>query len=225
MASHFLVTSCTTISLSPSKFSQSPSRTFVRAKHVNNFKVHCEIKNSTINYDNEGKYFLGKLDRRNVLLGLGGLYGAANLIGIANEPFALGAPVPPPDLSSCSSSSLPDGSPVPFTCCPPLPKDLSNIPTYKLPNVSKVTIRPSAHNVTREYITKYSTAIQKMKSLDKDDPLNFMQQANIHCAYCNTGYKELGFPGVPLSSFLVPIFPFPSMVLILLRKNSWFINW
>ncbi|MCD7450218.1 hypothetical protein HAX54_004515 [Datura stramonium] len=206
MASNFLVTSCTTISSSPSKFSQSPSQISVRAKRIDNFKVNCEVKNNTMNHEDEGKYFPG---RRNVLLGLGGLYGAANFMGVTNEPFALGAPVPPPDLSTCSSASLPDGSPVPFTCCPPLPKDLSNIPTYKLPNVSKVKIRPAAHKVTQEYIAKYSSAIQKMKSLDKDDPLNFMQQANIHCAYCNTGYKELGFPGVPLQvHFSWLFFPF-----------------
>ncbi|XP_049361830.1 polyphenol oxidase E, chloroplastic-like [Solanum verrucosum] len=204
MASNFLLTSCTTISSSPSKI-------FVRPKRIDNFKVNCEIRNSnTINNDdNEGKSFPGKLDRRNVLLGLGGLYGASNLIGVTNEPFALGAPVPPPDFSTCSTASLPDGSQVPFSCCPPLPKDLTNIPTYKLPNVSKVKIRPAAHNVTQEYITKYNTAIQKMKSLDKDDPLSFIQQANIHCAYCNSGYKELGFPGVPLQvHFSWLFFPF-----------------
>lgn len=204
MASNFLITSCPIISSSPSKFSQSPSKIFVSAKCNGNFKVNCS------NNDNEGKSFSEKLDRRNVLVGLGGLYGASNFIGVANEPFALGAPVPPPDLSTCNTASLPDGSPVPFTCCPPLPKDLSNIPTYKLPDVSsKLKIRPAAHNVTQEYITKYSIAIQKMKSLDKDDPLNFMQQANIHCAYCNSGYKELGFPGVPLQvHFSWLFFPF-----------------
>ncbi|XP_060211201.1 polyphenol oxidase E, chloroplastic-like [Lycium barbarum] len=196
MASTFLVTSCTTISY-PSKFSYKPSPIFIRAKPIDNYyKVNCKINNSIINHDDEGKYFPGKLlDRRSVLLGLGGL---TNFIGVANKPFALGQPVPPPDLSTCSTASLPDGSNVPFTCCPPLPKDLSNIPTYKLPNVSKVKIRPAAHNVTQDYIDKYSTAIQRMKSLDEDDPLNFMQQANIHCAYCNTCYEELGFPGVPL---------------------------
>ncbi|KAK4338117.1 hypothetical protein RND71_042604 [Anisodus tanguticus] len=200
MASNFLVTSCITIS-SPSKFYHKPTPIFV--------KVNYKINNSTINHDDEGKYSPEKLDRRNVLLGLGGLYGAGNLIGISNEPFALGQPVPPPDLSTCSTASLPDGLPVPFSCCPPFPKDLSNIPTYKLPNVSKVKIRPAAHNVTQEYITKYSNAIQRMKELDKDDPLNFMQQANIHCAYCNTGYKELGFPGVPLQvHFSWLFFPF-----------------
>ncbi|CAN4076454.1 unnamed protein product [Withania somnifera] len=194
MASNFLLTSCTTISSPPFKFSQSPSQIFVRAKRIDNFKVNCEIKNSTTNHDDEGNNFWGKLDRRNVLLGLA---------------ICLGGTSTSPDLSTCSSASLPDGSPVPFTCCPPLPKDLSNIPTYKLPNVSKVKIRPAAHNVTQEYITKYSTAIQKMKSLDKDDPLNFMQQANIHCAYCNSGYKELGFPGVPLQvHFSWLFFPF-----------------
>ncbi|KAJ8531630.1 hypothetical protein K7X08_034124 [Anisodus acutangulus] len=173
MASNFLVTSCTTI-FSPSKFSQSPSQIFVRAKRICNFKVNCKIRNSTINHEDEGKHFTGKLDRRNVLLGLGGLYGATNLIGVANEPLALGQPVPPPDLLTCSTTSLHDGSSVPFTCCPPFPKDLSNIPTYKLPNVSKVKIRPAAHNVTQEYMSKYSTAIQRMKELDKDDPLNFI---------------------------------------------------
>ncbi|OIT32492.1 PREDICTED: polyphenol oxidase E, chloroplastic-like [Nicotiana attenuata] len=209
MASTFLATSCITIS-TPSKFSHKPSQLFVHAKCIDNYKLNCKIKNSTANHDDEGRNFPGKVDRRNVLLGLGGFYGAANFIGIANVPFALGLPVPAPDLSTCSTASLADGSPIPFNCCPPLPKkDLTNIPTYQLPSVSKLKVRPAAHSVDQDYITKYSTAIQRMKSLDKDDPLNFMQQANIHCAYCNTGYKELGFPGVPLQvHFSWLFFPF-----------------
>ncbi|KAK4728078.1 hypothetical protein R3W88_021066 [Solanum pinnatisectum] len=157
MASNFLLTSCTTISSSQSKFSQPPSKIFFRTKRIDNFKVNCEIKNSnTINDDdNEGKSFPGKLDRRNVLLGLGGLYGASNLIGVSNEPFALGAPVPPPDFST-----------LPLLLLSTAPQDTTNIPTYKLPNV--------IHNQIQH-------AIHKIKSLDKDDPLSFIQQANIHC--------------------------------------------
>ncbi|KAF5183341.1 hypothetical protein FRX31_027071 [Thalictrum thalictroides] len=40
------------------------------------------------------------IDRRNVLLGLGGLYGASATIGSQGK-IAMGAPVAPPDLSKC----------------------------------------------------------------------------------------------------------------------------
>ncbi|CAI0468586.1 unnamed protein product [Linum tenue] len=33
-----------------------------------------------------------------------------------------------------------------------------------------------------------------MKALPADDPRNFMQQANVHCAYCDGAYEQVGFP-------------------------------
>lgn len=37
-----------------------------------------------------------------------------------------------------------------------------------------------------------------MKALPPSDPRNFTQQANVHCAYCNGGYAQVGFPNVDL---------------------------
>uniref|UniRef100_M1BMR9 catechol oxidase n=1 Tax=Solanum tuberosum TaxID=4113 RepID=M1BMR9_SOLTU len=55
--------------------------------------------------------------------------------------------------------------------------------------MSKLRKRPVAQDVTKEYIAKYQLETKRMKELDKDDPRSFMQQANIHCAYCNGAYK------------------------------------
>ncbi|KAA3478361.1 polyphenol oxidase, chloroplastic-like [Gossypium australe] len=33
-------------------------------------------------------------------------------------------------------------------------------------------------------------ALRLMRELDKDDPRSFMQQANVHCAYCNDAYPQ-----------------------------------
>ncbi|KAK2447224.1 polyphenol oxidase A1, chloroplastic [Trifolium repens] len=43
--------------------------------------------------------------RRNVLIGLGGLYGT-----FATNPFALASPISPPDLSACGPPDLPLGA-------------------------------------------------------------------------------------------------------------------
>uniref|UniRef100_A0A6V7QVM9 Tyrosinase copper-binding domain-containing protein n=1 Tax=Ananas comosus var. bracteatus TaxID=296719 RepID=A0A6V7QVM9_ANACO len=40
----------------------------------------------------------------------------------------------------------------------------------------------------------YKKAVELMKALPDDDPRSFKQQANVHCAYCNSAYNQLGFP-------------------------------
>ncbi|KAL0293377.1 UNVERIFIED_CONTAM: Polyphenol oxidase I, chloroplastic [Sesamum radiatum] len=80
-------------------------------------------------------------------------------------------------------------------CCPPTSETIID---YKLPPVTKMKIRPAAQNLTPEYIYKYNKAIECMKQLQKDnpnDPRGFMQQANIHCAYCNGAYTYDTQPG------------------------------
>lgn len=52
--------------------------------------------------------------------------------------------------------------------------------------------RPAAHLAGKEYYAKYEKAIALMKALPADDPRNFMQQANVHCAYCNLTYEQPG---------------------------------
>ncbi|KAL0311405.1 UNVERIFIED_CONTAM: Polyphenol oxidase II, chloroplastic [Sesamum angustifolium] len=130
-----------------------------------------------------------------MLLGLGGgLYGAANLI---SSPGALAEPVSPPQLDKCGLSTYDTtkGVKMEVPCCPPISETITK---YKLPPVTQMKIRPAAQNLTPEYIYKYNKAIECMKQLQKDhpeDPRGFMQQANIHCAYCNGAYTYDTKPG------------------------------
>ncbi|KAF5182131.1 Polyphenol oxidase protein [Thalictrum thalictroides] len=148
---------------------------------------------------------MAKIDRRNVLLGLGGLCGLSGLSATDNR-LAMAAPIMPPDLSKCGPPTLPAGA-QPINCCPPT--DLK-IVDFKLPSRSTpMRVRPAAHLVDDKYIAKYSRAIALMKALPDDDPRSFKQQANVHCAYCDGAYDQIGFPNLKLqvhSSWL--FFPF-----------------
>ncbi|XP_057812286.1 polyphenol oxidase I, chloroplastic-like [Salvia miltiorrhiza] len=142
-------------------------------------KVSCNVENGS-----QG----GKVDRRNLLLGMGGLYGATNLV----KPPALAAPISAPDLAKCSGgTNLNTQQPLDVNCCPPFSEKIID---YKLPPVTKLRLRPAAHLVTKEYIAKYEKATELMKALPDDDPRSFMQQANVHCAYCNLTYDQTGDP-------------------------------
>lgn len=131
---------------------------------------------------------LGKIDRRNVLLGLGGLYGL-------NSLSAAAAPIAPPDLSKCGPADLPEGA-EPTNCCPPTGPRIID---FQLPSSSTpMRVRPAAHLVDDEYIAKYKRAYALMKALPDDDPRSFRQQANIHCAYCDSAYDQVGFPDLEI---------------------------
>ncbi|KAL0320498.1 UNVERIFIED_CONTAM: Polyphenol oxidase, chloroplastic [Sesamum radiatum] len=121
-----------------------------------------------------------KLDRRNMLIGLGGLYGAANLGSNTLESSA--APIPPPDLSTCRPNL---GPPVPYSCCPPAN---TTIVDFTLPINPPIRTRPAAHLASAEYMARYNRAVQLMKNLPATDPRSFMQQSYVHCAYCNGAY-------------------------------------
>ncbi|XP_021726627.1 polyphenol oxidase, chloroplastic-like [Chenopodium quinoa] len=129
-----------------------------------------------------------KLDRRNMLLGLGGLYGAAT--SLSGGYVTLAAPTAP-DVSQCGPSILDNGKIL--NCCPPKPSQAMD---FKLPIVSPYDLRtrPAAHLVDGKYLEKYSKALALMKALPDSDPRSFKQQANIHCAYCNDGYHQVGLP-------------------------------
>jgi polyphenol oxidase len=129
----------------------------------------------------------GKFDRRDVLIGLGGLYGAASL---PNDPAALAAPVSGPDITKCGQADIPAGS-LPTNCCPPAS---TTIPDFKIPPNSPLRVRPAAHLANKDYIAKYNKALQLMKALPDDDPRSFSQQASVHCAYCNGAYDQVGYP-------------------------------
>ncbi|KAK6932521.1 Polyphenol oxidase, C-terminal [Dillenia turbinata] len=132
---------------------------------------------------------LGELNRRNVLIGLGGLYGTTNLSA------ATAAPIAAPDLRKCGSADLPAGA-KPVDCCPPLTKKPVD---FVLPRpVGQLRIRPAAEYATKEYIAKYEKAISLMKALPEDDPRTFKQQADIHCAYCDGAYDQVGYSDLEL---------------------------
>ncbi|KAJ0974645.1 hypothetical protein J5N97_016610 [Dioscorea zingiberensis] len=132
-----------------------------------------------------------KLDRRNMLMALGGagLYGAT-----ATGQSATANPIQPPDVSQCQPAT---GGGNPINCCPP--SSSNTIIDFQLPSPSSpLRIRPAAHLVDNAYIQKYRTAVQLMRALPANDPRNFMQQANVHCAYCDGAYDQLGFPNLEL---------------------------
>ncbi|KAK7400518.1 hypothetical protein VNO78_11727 [Psophocarpus tetragonolobus] len=142
--------------------------------------------------------------RREVLVGFGGLYGASTLS--SNNPLAIAAPILPPDLKSCGPPDLPSDI-KPTNCCPPT---VSKIIDFKFPpSGTPLRVRPAAQLVNDAYLAKYKEAVKRAKALSPNDPRNFTQQANIHCAYCNGAYNQVGYPDLDLqvhSSWL--FFPF-----------------
>ncbi|KAH0648330.1 hypothetical protein KY285_033578 [Solanum tuberosum] len=155
MASSILPLCTTNI---PSCFLAKPSQLFLHGRRSQSFNVSCNANNNSSEHD---KNILDDdvVDRRNVLLGLGGLYGAANL-----TPLSTAAPSPPPDCKTCSTTTITNG-PVPYSCChPPIPVDMSTLPYYKFPPMNKLRIR--SHLPDEEYIAKYNLAITRMKDLD-----------------------------------------------------------
>ncbi|CAH9095429.1 unnamed protein product [Cuscuta epithymum] len=129
------------------------------------------------------------LDRRDVLLGLSGLYGAYNLS--LSGGGAEASPVLAPDITKCGPATITSSTDkVPYSCCPQAFS--GTIADYKLPEFSTLNVRPAAHDIDEEYLEKYKTAVRKMKELPEDDPRNFYQQANVHCAYCNGAYTLAG---------------------------------
>ncbi|KAK7246546.1 hypothetical protein RIF29_41415 [Crotalaria pallida] len=160
------------------------------------YKVACNANqnNPTPNFSSEGEqipHIVGH--RRNVLIGLGGLCGATTL---SNNPFAFAAPISPPDPTKCGPADLPPGA-KPSKCCPP--SSTNNIIDFKFPSSSQpLKVRPAAHLVNDDYLAKYKKALELMKALPSDDPRNFYQQADVHCANCNGAYHQVGFPDLDI---------------------------
>ncbi|KAE8731002.1 Polyphenol oxidase [Hibiscus syriacus] len=166
-----------------SSFLPRTSQLFIAGKRKPKFiskAVSCKATNG----DNQNKF-----DRRDVLLGLGGLYGAATL----NDPLAFAAPIAGPDITQCGRADLPMGLEN-LNCCPPV-RQTTEIVDFKLPPLTApLRTRPAAHLVTDDFLAKFSKALELMKALPAEDPRSFMQQANVHCAYCNGAYHQIGFP-------------------------------
>ncbi|XP_028775517.1 polyphenol oxidase, chloroplastic-like [Neltuma alba] len=130
------------------------------------------------------------LSRRNLLIGLGGLCGSLH----QNDPFAFAKPILPPDLTECGSPEVLSSATRTNCCLPPSPY----IKDFEFPSVYKLKIRPAAHLVDEGYKEKYEEAVRRMKALPLDDPRNFIQQANVHCAYCDGAYHQVGFPDLDI---------------------------
>ncbi|MCL7024110.1 hypothetical protein MKW94_002728 [Papaver nudicaule] len=128
----------------------------------------------------------GAIDRRNVLLGLGGIYGATATI--ANN--AIGAPMEPPDLAKCHPATD-NADKRKINCCPPY--SAATIVDFKPPSASEpLRVRKAAHKYNKDDVAKFEAAIAAMKALPAHDPWSFGQQATIHCTFCNGAFDQVG---------------------------------
>ncbi|KAI3852860.1 hypothetical protein MKW92_049202 [Papaver armeniacum] len=188
------ISTASTKSLSTSHHTSSQKKTQIsvvrKPKHSHLRVIQCRAAN---NNDHEMETS-SLIDRRNMLLGLGGLYGATTA-GFGADPMAMAAPIAPPDLSKCGPADIPPGG-TPTNCCPPPNTKIIN---FQVPSkATPLRIRPAAHLVDETYIAKYNKAYQLMRALPDDDPRSFTQQANVHCAYCDGAYDQAGFPNLDI---------------------------
>ncbi|KAK7362890.1 hypothetical protein VNO77_05015 [Canavalia gladiata] len=190
--------SSASLPISSSTFPLSPKPTQLtkdkkeKGHHISKICCNSNENNPPTPHSEEGKA-LG--NRRDVLIGLGGLYGAATLSSNNNNPLAMAAPISPPDLRTCGAPDLEPGV-TPVNCCPPFTKTVID---FKFPPPgTPLKVRPAAHLVNNQYIEKYKKALSIMKSLPPDDPRNFTQQANVHCAYCDGAYEQVGYPDLEI---------------------------
>ncbi|CAM0902900.1 unnamed protein product [Alopecurus aequalis] len=135
-----------------------------------------------------------RVDRRGVLLGLGGA--AAAGLGTRRGRGAIAAPIQAPDLGKCHPPDLPDTAPD-TNCCPTY---ATGITDFQLPQQGSqpLRVRPAAHLMDAECLAKYERAVALMKQLPADDPRSFEQQWRVHCAYCDGAYDQVGFPDLEL---------------------------
>ncbi|KVI02148.1 Polyphenol oxidase, central domain-containing protein, partial [Cynara cardunculus var. scolymus] len=191
-------------------FSKTSSHRFkTHANQTLRFKISCNaaandddksLNNSEIlNLTPKRSPDMQNVDRRNLLLGIGGLYGAANYM--TSIPSAFAAPITAPDnISDCiaANAGISDKKDAARTlaCCPPVLSE-SAPKRFVLPKGAVTRVRPAAQRVTDEYLAKYNEALQKMRDLPDDDPRSFKQQAMIHCAYCNGSYRQKEQDGKP----------------------------
>ncbi|MBA0662920.1 hypothetical protein Goklo_006983 [Gossypium klotzschianum] len=208
-------------SIQTSKFlpKTSQSSIFKKKKPFNfNSKTVVSCKASNGKQNDADTTFLNRFDRRDILLGLGGsLYGATSLV---RDPFALAAPIADPDLSHCAEATVQPTGGEPTTmgidCCPPVSTTITD---FIPPSVRKIRYRPAAHLAGSRYLKKFEEALRLMRELDKDDPRSFMQQANVHCAYCNDAYPQTLFPSQTIQVHdLWLFFPFHRLYLYFFER-------
>ncbi|KAI3835064.1 hypothetical protein MKX03_020358 [Papaver bracteatum] len=124
------------------------------------------------------------IDRRNLLLGFGGLYGST-----AVTKNAFGKPLQPFDASTCHDAI--DGETgETVKCCPSY--KTANMVDFTPPSPrERLRIRKPAHKYNSDDIAKFEAAIAKMKALPDNHPWSFKQQAAIHCTYCNGAFDQV----------------------------------
>ncbi|CAO2036541.1 unnamed protein product [Urochloa humidicola] len=162
---------CSGLVLLPTKHSSHPPRRLSRCKAIT-----------------DGG---GRVDRRDVLLGLGG----TAAVGLATS-HALAAPIQPPDLASCNTPA--DTAPADLSCCLPYGTGTVIVDFKPPPTSAPLRVRPAAHLVDKNYVAKYERAVNLMKKLPDDDPRSFAQQWRVHCAFCDAVYDQVGFPDLDL---------------------------
>lgn len=188
-ASPLLATTTTTATAATSFIPKCPQLSITGSGNHFVHKFSCKASSGNGTSKTNEPSSPGKFDRRDVLIGLGGLY------SLSYDRSAFADPVSAPDLSKCGAADLPENA-IPTNCCPPIS---TKIKDFKLPvSANRMRIRPAAHLATDDYVAKYSKAVELMKALPADDPRNFTQQANIHCAYCDGAYDQVGFPNLEL---------------------------
>ncbi|KAG5561581.1 hypothetical protein RHGRI_004584 [Rhododendron griersonianum] len=161
----------------------------ITRNHRYSFRVSCKLAKDN---ESNGEISQGKFDRRDMLIGLGGLYGAAGLVA---DPLALAAPISAPNINTCGAADLPAGARQ-TNCCPPKSTQIVDFKFPPVPNAMRV--RPAAHLADTNYVAKFNKALQLMRDLPDSDPRSFKQQAAIHCAYCDGAYHQVGFPNLDL---------------------------
>nr|XP_043620775.1 polyphenol oxidase I, chloroplastic-like [Erigeron canadensis] len=196
--------SCLLLTSSFTTTNSKPNTFKARTIKTRGLRVSCNV--TPTNDDNQiilpetQKLIMPNVDRRDLLVGLGGLCTAGNLSSLSS---ALADPIvaPPPDLS-CKDASVGNNAKKtlrPLECCPPnLNKKVKR---FVFPNDQEpVRIRWPAHKGTKEQVDKYKKAVAAMRALPDDHPHSFKQQASIHCAYCNGGYTQAlsGYPDTEL---------------------------
>ncbi|KAF3327634.1 polyphenol oxidase [Carex littledalei] len=168
-----------------------------RERRLRERRVRLIPPRASTSSNNNGPANKFSMDRRDVLLGLGGAAAAATVMTPGGVILpAMANPVAPPDLSKChiATQGAPSGE---DKCCPPY--SMAEIIDYDFPR-TPLRVRRPAHEVKEDtdYMNKYREAVKKMKELKSDHPWNFYQQALVHCAYCNGAYDQVGYPGVAL---------------------------
>ncbi|TVU14779.1 hypothetical protein EJB05_38272, partial [Eragrostis curvula] len=175
----------------------TPRRSLQTLRQHNHVLLHAKTTRKPPRYSSCRATGDDRVDRRDVLLGLGGA-AAAGIATSYRGDGALAQPIQAPDLGDCHPpSELPATAPA-VNCCPTYSPGTEIIDFRPPSSYSPLRVRPPAHLVDKEYLAKYERAVALMKRLPDDNPRSFAQQWRVHCAYCDGAYDQVGFPNLEL---------------------------